>query len=207
MKTRNSKEGKKWTSATPSVLLIFSLLLFTNAPAKSHCDTMDGPVIRDASKALDRNNPAFVLKWVRKADESELSEAFRLTMKVRTLGPDARALADKYFFETLVRLHRSGEGVPYTGLKPSGTPVDEKILAADTSIETGNLNPLIGKVSEEQMPELKERFEKVIALKNYNVNDVEAGREYVEAYVRFFKYAEGEDSHSHDDAQQKTHLH
>jgi len=67
-------------------------------------------------------------------------------MNVRRLNSDAMILADKFFFETLVRLHRSGEGVPYTGVKPSGTPVDDKILAADKSIEAGNLSPLKDKV-------------------------------------------------------------
>ena len=114
-------------------------------------------------------------------------------MNVRRLNSDAMILADKFFFATLVRLHRSGEGVPYTRVKPSGTPVDDKILAADKLIEAGNLSPLKDKVSKEMLPELTERFEKVIALRDFDVNNVNAGREYIEAYVRFFKFAEGEE--------------
>jgi hypothetical protein len=113
-------------------------------------------------------------------------------MKVRGLSPDAKELAEKYFFETLVRIHRNGEGVPYTGIKPSGTPIDEKLLAADKSIEAGNLSPLLGMVPADDQPELAERFARVMALKNFDVNDVNAGREYIEAYVQFFKFAEGE---------------
>jgi hypothetical protein len=118
-------------------------------------------------------------------------------MKVRGLNPDARQLADHYFFETVVRVHRSGEGVAYTGIKPSGTPVDEKILAADKSIESGNLSPLTGLVPKEKLQELKERFDKVMSLKNFDVNNVQAGREYIEAYVQFFHYAEGEEEGHH----------
>jgi hypothetical protein len=51
----------------------------------------------------------------------------RLTLKkrfrklcVRTLDLEAKALADRYFFETLVRLYRAGEGAAYKGLKPAG---------------------------------------------------------------------------------------
>jgi hypothetical protein len=34
-------------------------------------------------------------------------------------------------------------------------------------------------------------------LKNFDVNNVEGGREYIEAYVQFFKFAEGEvDGHA-----------
>jgi hypothetical protein len=108
------------------------------------------------------------------------------------LSPDARELAEKSFFETLVRIHRAGEGVSFTGVKPEGTPIDERVMAADKSIEAGNLSPLEGLVAKDNMPELKERFDRVMALKNFDANNVKAGREYIEAYVRFFKFAEGE---------------
>lgn len=101
--------------------------------------------------------------------------------------------SEKYFFETVVRLHHSGEGIPYTGIKPSGTPVDEKILAADKSIELGNLSPLEKLILKGNLPELNKRFKKAMAKKNFDVNDVKAGREYIEAYVQFFHFAEGEE--------------
>ena len=171
---------------------LFSLLILSSNVTFAHCDSMDGPLITDARKAIGQNNINFVLKWVQPKNETEIKDAFKLMMKVRGFSADARALAEKYFFETLVRIHRAGEGVPFTGVKPSGTPIDEKILAADKSIETGNLSPLNGKVSEKDQAELTERFKKVMSLKNFDVNNVDAGREYIEAYVQFFKFAEGE---------------
>ena len=159
----------------------------------AHCDTKDGPVVADARKAIEQNNVNYVLKWVQAADEKEIKEVFGLTMKVRVLSPEAETLADNYFFETLVRVHRSGEGVPYTGVKPSGTPIDEKILVADKSIELGNLSPFNDLVTKDEIAELKKRFDKVMSLKNFDVNNVQAGREYIEAYVQFFHLAEGEE--------------
>jgi hypothetical protein len=176
-----------------TALIIIIQLFFLSNFLSAHCDTMDGPVAKDARKALETNNVNLVLKWVMPAGEKEITDAFALTMKVRSAGADAKLLADTYFIETLVRVHRSGEGVAYTGVKPAGTPIDEKILAADKSIEIGNLQPLIGMVSENRMPELQEKFEKVMALKNFDPDDVKAGREYAEAYVKFFHYAEGEE--------------
>jgi hypothetical protein len=41
------------------------------------------------------------------------------------------------------------------------------------------------------------------------VKDVEAGREYIEAYVQFFKFAEGEEAHNDEHtkvASQSGHL-
>jgi hypothetical protein len=175
------------------LLFILSFTILSTNVTFAHCDTMDGPLIADARKAIEQNNVNYALKWVPAANEEEIREAFRLTMKVRVLSQDAKVLADKYFFDNLVRIHRTAEGVSFTGVKPSGTPIDKKILAADKSLETGNLSPLKGMVSKEDIPELTERFNKAMSLKNFEANNVAAGREYVEAYVSFFKFAEGEE--------------
>lgn len=190
-------------------LVTFAVLIFSTGVSFAHCDTMDGPVIKDSRIAIEKNNINYVLKWIQREDEKELKDAFLLTMKVRKLGPDAKILADKYFFETLVRLHRSGEGVPFTGLKPSGTPIDEKVLAADKSLETGNLTQLKAMIPGEKIAELEERYMKAVALKNFDVNNVEAGRKYVGAYVQFFKFAEGGEGHSdvHQEKADPVHQH
>lgn len=199
------KSGSRIKSTFLSMLL-FIILSFSSTVTFAHCDTMDGPVVADAQKALAQNNVNYVLKWVSHENEAEIVEAFKLTMKVRVLGADAKLLSDKYFFETLVRVHRNGEGVPFTGVKPSGTPIDEKILAADKSIELGNLSPLKNLVPKAKMPELTKRFEKVMSLKNFDVNNVPAGREYIEAYVQFFHFAEGEEKgHNHEHKEPETH--
>ena len=156
---------------------------------------MEGPTVADGFKAMDTNNINYVLKWVQPKYEKEITEKFNLSMKVKDLSPNAKVLAEQYFFSELVRVHRAGENAPFDGLKPYGTPIDEKVKAADKSIEVGNLSPLEGLLEKEKMPELKERFERVMSLKNFDVNNVEAGREYIEAYVMFFKFAEGEEEH------------
>lgn len=161
--------------------------------ASAHCDTMDGPVIHDAQKALETNNIDYILKWVFEEDEKEVKDAFDLAMKVRSTGPEAQDLADQYFFQNLVRIHRAGEGAPYTGVKPEGTPVDEAVMAADKSIEVGNLDAFEGLIEEERMPGLEERFAHVLATKDFDAENVEAGRDFVEAYVQFTHYAEGEE--------------
>ncbi len=160
--------------------------------AFAHCDTMDGPVVLDARKALAQGNVNIILKWVQPASEIELAHVFKLALKVRGLGPEARELAERYLFETLVRLHRAGEGMPFTGVKPTGTPIDERVKAADRAIATGDLAPLEKMVAQKMAPELRELFARALSLKAFAVDDVRAGREYIEAYVRFFKFAEGE---------------
>lgn len=165
--------------------------------AFAHCDTMDGPTARDGMRALETKNINYALKWILPEAEAELSSIFQLSLKVRQLNDDAKELADRYFLENLVRIHRAGEGAPFTGLLPSGVPVDTKIAAADQCIATGSIMPLEGLAAPEQLPELEKRLHKVLSLKQFHVDDVQAGREYIEAYVSFFKFAEGEDHDSH----------
>ena len=179
--------------------VVFFSVLFVPVKAKAHCDTMDGPTAVDGKRALETCNVNYALKWILPEHEEELKEIFALSSKVRALGPDAKELADRYFLENLVRIHRAGEGAFYEGLKPSGTPIDEKVAAADKCIEVGNLSPLEGLLSHEEIHGLEGKFKKALSLKGFDVDDVEAGRAYIEAYVDFFKTVEGEHHvHKHD---------
>jgi Family of unknown function (DUF6448) len=87
------------------VAILISFWFFAADPALAHCDTMDGLVVKAAQKALQTKNVNLLLIWVRDKDEAAIKEAFRQTLAVRGLNREARDLADRYFFETLVRLH------------------------------------------------------------------------------------------------------
>jgi hypothetical protein len=156
----------------------------------AHCDGMDGPVIKGAQKALETGNVNLVLIWVLKDDEGEIKKAFEKTLAVRKLNPQARELADMYFFETLVRIHRAGEGEPYTGLKPAGRDLEPAIPAADKAIASGELEPLLKILTDTVQTEVREKFKAVAAKAKFKPDDVEAGREYVEVYVPFVSYIE-----------------
>ena len=166
------------------------LLLVGADYAFAHCDGLDGPVVKAAQKALATNNVNLVLIWVQKERESELKALFRETMAVRKLSPESKALADRNLFETLVRLHRAGEGAPYTGLKPAGRDLGPAIPAADRAIETGGTAALEALLIKNLRAGLRGAFGRVQARKNYDVNDVAAGREYVKAYVEYIHFVE-----------------
>jgi hypothetical protein len=189
---------KKFKKSKTFGALLMALAIVTALPtiANAHCDTMGGPTVADGKKAMETNNINYALKWVQPEYEKEITQIFDQSMKVKGLNTEAKELSEKYFLENLVRIHRAGEGEAFAGLKPAGTDVDEKVLAADKSIEVGNLSPLEKLIEKDKMPELRERFEKAMALKSFDVNNVEAGREYIEAYVSFFKFAEGEEGHA-----------
>jgi hypothetical protein len=157
----------------------------------AHCDTMDGPVVLAAKAALEHKDITPVLKWVQKHDEAQIKAVFAKTLGVRTKGPEARDLADQYFFETLVRVHRAGEGAPYTGLKPAGTPLEPPIAEADKAIETGSADKVIKLVTEEAAAGIRKRFAEVKETQAHAEHKVEAGRAFVAAYVEYVHYVEG----------------
>jgi len=158
--------------------------------AAAHCDTLNGPVVSAARVALQQGNVTPVLKWVKQAEEAEVREAFQRTVTVRRVSPEARELADLYFFETLVRLHRQGEGEPYTGLKPASTPIDPAIEGADRALETGSVNDVVTLVAERAAAGIRERFVLAQTRQKHADDSVAAGREYVKAYVEFIHYVE-----------------
>ncbi len=172
------------------LLTVMSASLVFPRPAAAHCDTMDGPVVKAAKVALETGDVTPVLKWVPNADEAQVRAAFERTLTVRVLGPEARELADNYFFETLVRLHRAGEGAPYTGLKPTGTKMEPGIALADKALDTGSADELISQVTFEAAKSIRQQFGRVQEARKHADNSVEAGRKYVAAYVEFIHYIE-----------------
>lgn len=163
--------------------------LASSLPARAHCDTLDGPVVAAARKALDSGKVDLVLVWVQKKDEAEVLTVFSKAVAVRKAGGQTKELADMYFFETLVRVHRAGEGAAYTGLKPAGKP-EPAVAAADKSLETGKLQDVAGLISKRTEEGLHRHFEAMMSKKKYSANDVAAGRAFSSAYVEYVHYVE-----------------
>jgi len=175
----------------PVFLAASMLALF--APSSgllAHCDTMDGPVVTDAKRALRTGDVAAVLKWVGPAGEKEIRDLFAKTLAVRQKGEDARDLADRYFFETLVRVHRAGEGAPYTGLLPEGAPVEPAIRLADQALATGDVSKLVTAISAHAAEGIRQRFARAAAAKTHAEESTAGGREFVAAYVELTHYVE-----------------
>lgn len=169
--------------------LAASLLL--PVPAAAHCDGVDGPVVIAAQKALESGNPNPILIWVPATDEQEIRRAFTEALAVRRLGPEARKLADHYFFETLVRVHRAAEGAPYTGLKPAGRDLGPAVPLADKAVASGSEQELVTYAANEVREGIRQKFSDLRRKRNFRPDDLAAGREYVESYVTFVHYVEG----------------
>jgi hypothetical protein len=182
---------KKTTVAVRCLLAVVGVLvsMITVKTVFAHCDTMNGPVITEAKAALEKGDVTPILKWVKKESEAEVKTAFARTVVVRAKGPEAKKLADQYFFETLVRLHRAGEGAPYTGIKDE--PVEPIVAMADKALDDGSVEEMIKRINGHMAEVIREKFKKVVEAKEKKDESVEAGREFVEAYVTYTHYVEG----------------
>lgn len=176
----------------PSRILsaILASLVLVSANAFAHCDTMSGPVVLAGQKALEQGDVRHALVWVQPADEAEIRAAFTQTMAVRSGGKDAKALADRFFFETLVRVHRAGEGAPYTGLKPADTKIEPGIAEAEHALEMHSTAELKERLTSALDRQIEQAYQRVHKAKDFAPTDVEAGRRFVEAYVQYIHYVE-----------------
>lgn len=149
-----------------------------------HCDTLDGPVVGAATEALEAGNVDLVLPYVPKKAEPEVRDCFVSVSNVRGLGSEARQVADRHFFETVVRLHREGEGEPFRGLKPAGLDPGPVIPIAEEAIHTGDPDDLIEALCEVVSERTRSQLSTVLELSHQaSSGDVEANRAYVSAML------------------------
>ncbi len=170
-----------------SLVLLFAAFIPRLA---GHCDSLAGPVISEARQALETKDVTPVLKWVPAAKEAEIRDAFTKTLAARAASPQAREVADRWFFETLVRVHRESEGAPFTGLKGADYKPEEGIEMADTAVDSGSIDAVQKQVLGDLSAGLRKRFAAVQEAKKHAHEGVDEGRHYVHAYVEFIHYVE-----------------
>jgi len=179
---KNTEKNSFKVAGTAFVL--FMLTVFGSLPASAHCDSFDGPVIQDATKALETNNVNLVFKWLEKSQEKEITTLFNKTYQLKNGDKEVYAIVEKNFFETLVRLHREIEGAPYTGLKAVGTtkPI---IKMTDEAIEAGNADDFLLKFNKHIEKAVREKYQKVVELNKVKDVSTAQGRAFVEAYIEY----------------------
>jgi hypothetical protein len=145
--------------------------------------------VKAAKKALETGNLNYVLIWIPKESEKELKAIFEKTLRARKAGKDAQDVADDWFFENSIRLHRAGEGAAYTGMKPAGLSEGLVVPRAEKAIETGDPKDAIAFILKTIEDDLTIRFHHVMEKKKYDVNDVAAGREFIAAFIGWVVYS------------------
>ena len=184
-----SRIGRAVVALLAATALAVPLMLGSAAPASAHCDSAQGPVATAARDALEEGNVDLVLPYVKADQEQELTAAFNQTVAIRDSGPEVQKLADQYFVETAVRLHRVGEGASYTGLKDD-VEISPALAAAEASLEEGTRDQVLTVLKRDLRVELTERFESVLEAREAERANpsVETARERAEAELMFEKY-------------------
>jgi len=181
-KRLQNRKGNLKTTLT--IAFVSLLMAFGSFTASAHCDAYDGPVIMDATKALETNNVDLVLKWITEEQEQEIIPLFNKTYQLKKGDGEVYTIVKKHFFETLVRLHRETEGEPYTGLKPAGT-TKQIIQMTDDAIKEGNVDDFLVKLNNHMDRVVHEKYQKVAELNKVKDNSAKQGRAFVEAYVDY----------------------
>jgi len=174
----------------PAALLSAALAIAIPAAARAHCDTLDGPVVAAARAALESSSVAPALAWIQPEHEAQIRALFAEVLRVRALDEGARDLADRLFFETLVRLHREGEGFPFTGLKPTGTTISRAVRDIDAALERGSIEEPRQALETALGDQLQVRFDRALEDRKHSGDDVAAGRRFVASYVELAHFAE-----------------
>jgi len=155
----------------------------------AYCDTFDHPIVKTAHVAFEKGDITPIMKWVKEEKGIEIQNLFKKTLIVRNKGKEAQEIADRYFLETLVRLHLAGEGETYTGKTPAGV-VEPIVIEADKALETVSVDALIKFITRKVREGINERFAKVKEAGKHADHSIEAKHEYMEAYIQFTHYAE-----------------
>lgn len=168
------------------IAAVTALIITTPRNAAAHCDTLDGPVIQDARKAIDAKDITPILKWVKPQDEKAVKAAFNKVLASKSKNQEE---TEHKFFATLVKIHRAGEGAPFTGLKPAGE-VEPAVAEADKALASGSADALVKLLSDDIAVGIRKRYEHAAATYKHKDETVAQGREFVEAYVEYTHYVE-----------------
>lgn len=182
---------RRQLSAAAAFVGLVALGVSSPSTAQAHCDTLSGPVITAARKALETDNVNLVLIWVQPRDEAAVRTAFKEAVSARQAVASTRDAAESRFFDTLVRIHRAGEGAPFTGIKPADTDIGRAVPAADKALETGVVEPALLPLNDAVRHGVEKHFQQARERRSYDPNDVAAGRAFVKSYVEYTHFVEG----------------
>lgn len=174
---------KKLYASFLTILLVFGFTINSRA----HCDRVNGPVAVAAQEALETGDISKVLIWVGEQQTEELKSKFKQSLEVYNKGEESQQLAERYFMETTVRLHREAEGMPFTGLK-SAQPSSKDIQTAEAALDSGDIDPVTNLLAQEIQKKTSELFANAMEAQKKKEDNIEAGREWVDAYVKYIVY-------------------
>lgn len=153
-----------------------------------HHNQLNAQVIKAAKMALDSGNVNYILIWVPEESENKLKNLLEKTCCESSTRDNIQNRAVDWYFKTVNRLHYASGWTSCPGMKSESIDENPIVLKVERAIETGNINEIFGVIPDTPTGDVRRRFCDVMNKKNYNVNNIAAGRDYVSSFIDLIVY-------------------
>ena len=92
-----------------------------------------------------------------------------------------------WYFETVNRIYLSSRSLDYYTTQSRGL-AGNLFLKIDRAIESGNFEEIRDIIPVTHEADAKQRFQHIMNMRNYPVNNIQSGRAYVSAFFDFARY-------------------
>jgi len=153
-------------------------------------DAGNGPILKAAKIALETGNPNYILIWIPEESENTYKNLLEKTCCERSVRKNTGDCAIGWYFETVNRFHYAGRCPHYVNMKSDGLYGSQIIPDVEGAIESGNFEKIIARIPDSHVADARERFHRVRNKRNYDINNIAAGRAYVSAFITFIEYVQ-----------------
>lgn len=154
----------------------------------SYNSVHNGPVMSAAKKALETGKAHHILIWIPEASENTLKNLLEKACCERRIQTDGYDHIIDWYFATVRRFHSVGYGP--RNLNISLKTLEEKTIISlvERACESGNFEEIAMVIPDIPAGELRQQFNDVMKKRNYDVENIAAGRVYVSEFTDFIAF-------------------
>ena len=151
-------------------------------------DEMQEPVEKAAKMALETGNVNYILIWLPEESENTLKNLLEKTRCVRSSRMNMQNQVYDWYFATVNRFFNANRYPDYLTTQFGGLAEKPLVLKVDKAIESGDFEEIRDIIPVTHEADAKQRFQHIMDMRNYPVNNIAAGRAYVSAFFDFNRY-------------------
>ena len=151
-------------------------------------DVMQGPVVKAAKMSLETGNVNYVLIWLPEESENSIKNLLEKTCCKHSSKMNMQNQAYDWYFATVNRFFSASRSRDYLTVQFGGLSEKPLVLKVDKAIESGNFEEIRDIIPVSHEADAKQRFQHIMNMRNYPVNNIQSGRAYVSAFFDFARY-------------------
>jgi hypothetical protein len=141
-----------------------------------------------AMRALETGEAHYILIWIPEASENTLKNLLEKAYYERYTQKNARTHIVDWYFTTVNNYH-SGYYGPRNLDISTKTPEEKMIISlVERAFESGNFEEIGTIIPDTPTGEMRQRFDDVMKMRDYHVENIAAGRVYVSAFTDFIEF-------------------